>query len=456
MARTSDRGGDRESQEEDDASVSSLRAVETLDRVDPDFQRLCEVLYGGYVDPQEVWEDVFKRSSPQMTEKQKRERLQARVGLATNYVGLAAGASGTAAAVQQYRAASGKGAKEFPSGVARRTGRGILTPKRLAGAALGLQVANVGGDAVANRVLNRSAKGPQKVKKLYAVRVEKSGMGDGVKRMVNGILQRVGGGAKAGGPTVNSAPNVNSDPLGYAMYNAKATNSTRAQQAKQQKWGDRAESAGRAAADPGGTASRVGSWATNSPGKVVGSTLAVGATGGVMGNARGRKKSSRMSAYGAPQPVYYGKAASPDIKWQGEFSKFDDDKRLAFGWASVVEKDGLPVVDRQGDYIAPEDMETAAYVYVQKSRVGGDMHRRDESDQAVKVSDLVESVVFTKEKIAKMGLPDSTPVGWWVGFKIHDEDTWQTVKKGGHTGFSIHGRGRRQETSVDELHKYHR
>lgn len=147
----------------------------------------------------------------------------------------------------------------------------------------------------------------------------------------------------------------------------------------------------------------------------------------------------------------YGKADGPvEVTWEGTFSKLDDDKHLAFGWASVVELNGEPVVDRQGDYISPDDIETAAYEYVHKSRVGGDMHRRN-GEAPHHVSDLVESIVFTDDKVAKMGLPASFPRGWWVGYKIHDEDTWQMVKKGERTGFSIHGKGRRTETDSREL-----
>lgn len=134
--------------------------------------------------------------------------------------------------------------------------------------------------------------------------------------------------------------------------------------------------------------------------------------------------------------------AKGDLYAEGTFSKFDEDKRLAFGWASVIKKDGMDVVDRQGDWIHPEDLEDAAYRYVLSSRIGGDMHKRA-GDNPHHVSDLVESIVFTDEKIAKLGLPDDFPRGWWVGFKVHDEETWQQVKKGGRTGFSIHGRGKR-------------
>lgn len=142
-----------------------------------------------------------------------------------------------------------------------------------------------------------------------------------------------------------------------------------------------------------------------------------------------------------------------DVVWQGEFSKTDDDKRQAFGWASVVEVNGEPVVDRQGDWISPEELEKAAYDYVIKSRKGGDQHKRD-GENPFHASDMIESFVVTPEKIEKMGLPKDTPVGWWVGYKVHNDETWSKIKKGEHTGFSIHGKGKRREVPVDEAMGY--
>jgi hypothetical protein len=40
--------------------------------------------------------------------------------------------------------------------------------------------------------------------------------------------------------------------------------------------------------------------------------------------------------------------------------KMDDEARIVWGWASVVSIDGKPIVDRQGDIIAPEVMTKAA------------------------------------------------------------------------------------------------
>jgi Putative phage serine protease XkdF len=131
-----------------------------------------------------------------------------------------------------------------------------------------------------------------------------------------------------------------------------------------------------------------------------------------------------------------------DVVWEGDFAKADVDKQQIFGWASVVEVDGQPVVDLQGDRISPDEMEKAGYEYVMKSRKGGDMHLRDDW-QPVQKSEMIESFIVTPEKRDAMGLPDSVPSGWWVGFQVQDPDVWAKVKSGERTGFSIHGHGRR-------------
>ncbi len=132
-----------------------------------------------------------------------------------------------------------------------------------------------------------------------------------------------------------------------------------------------------------------------------------------------------------------------DITFTGEISKLDSDKKQVFGWASVTEVDGKPVLDRQGDYIALEEIEKSAYHYVHNSRKGGDMHQRDETaDVALHKSDMIESFVVTPEKLEKMGLePDALPHGWWVGYAVNDDNLWNLVKSGKRVGFSIHGKG---------------
>lgn len=115
--------------------------------------------------------------------------------------------------------------------------------------------------------------------------------------------------------------------------------------------------------------------------------------------------------------------------------KSSDDKRLAFGWASISEDEsGTALVDLSKDVIDPETLERAAYEFVRLYREGGEMHER--GDCAV----LVESVVFTKEKMAAMGIPDGIlPTGWWIGFYVTDDEVWEKVKSGEYPMFSIEG-----------------
>jgi hypothetical protein len=118
-----------------------------------------------------------------------------------------------------------------------------------------------------------------------------------------------------------------------------------------------------------------------------------------------------------------------------EIKKFDQDQQLMFGWASVVEKDGRIIVDKQGDIIPAEELEKAAYEYTLSSRVQGDMH------DTVGVGRMVESMVFTKEKQKALGI-DLGLVGWWVGFKVDDTELWAAVKRGEKPEFSIGGSSR--------------
>jgi hypothetical protein len=138
-----------------------------------------------------------------------------------------------------------------------------------------------------------------------------------------------------------------------------------------------------------------------------------------------------------------------DITWQGEIAKMDTEKRQVFGWASIIEIDGKPVVDLQGDIMDLDTIEKAAYEYVVSSRKGGNQHAKTDTGPK-HVSDLVESFVITPEKKEQMGLPDDVPTGWWVGFKVNDEETWRQVKNGERKEFSIHGAGVRKSVEIDD------
>ncbi len=127
------------------------------------------------------------------------------------------------------------------------------------------------------------------------------------------------------------------------------------------------------------------------------------------------------------------------LKGRFKVMKSDDEKMLAFGWASVsMRVDGEMIEDWQRDIVEPEDLENAAYEFVLLYREGGEMHER--GGAAV----LIESVVFTEEKMRAMGIPAGTlPIGWWIGFKVLDKDVWEKVKDGTYQMFSIEGEAER-------------
>ena len=47
-----------------------------------------------------------------------------------------------------------------------------------------------------------------------------------------------------------------------------------------------------------------------------------------------------------------------------------------------------------------------------------------------------------------MGIPEGTlPVGWWIGFKVLDEEVWEKVRNGTYPMFSIEGEAERVDIS---------
>ena len=139
---------------------------------------------------------------------------------------------------------------------------------------------------------------------------------------------------------------------------------------------------------------------------------------------------------------------SPDTVNKRKFkvAKSDDEKKIAFGWANVsIRTDGEVIEDWQNDIVEPEELEQAAYNFVELYREGGEMHERGG------VAILIESVVFTEEKIKAMGIAEGTvPIGWWIGFKVLDDDVWEKVKDGTYSMFSIEGEAERVEVEDED------
>lgn len=177
--------------------------------------------------------------------------------------------------------------------------------------------------------------------------------------------------------------------------------------------------------------------------------LGLGAVGATKYNQHRQAKKQAVPQM-APQREFR-KSDEHELTWGGEISKTDTDKKQVFGWCSITHVDGQPVIDRQGDYIPLEEVEKSAYDYVIHSRKGGNMHKRD-GDEPLHASDMIESFVVTPDKLEQLGLErDAIPHGWWVGFKVNDDELWDEVKKGDKVHFSIHGRGRRVDRDEDEI-----
>ncbi len=61
---------------------------------------------------------------------------------------------------------------------------------------------------------------------------------------------------------------------------------------------------------------------------------------------------------------------------------------------------------------------------------------------------LVEALVFTPEKLAKLGIPAGTvPYGAWVGYHIPDPQDYALAKQDGLLMFSIEGSAEREEVT---------
>ena len=122
-----------------------------------------------------------------------------------------------------------------------------------------------------------------------------------------------------------------------------------------------------------------------------------------------------------------------------DITKSKEDECLVSGWASVaVQADGSLPLDWADDVILPETLEKAAIGFMMDYRGSGVMHKGDE--QGI----VVESIVFTKEKQAVIGIPEGTvPEGWFITVKVNNPEVFAKVKEGKYKMFSIQGKAKR-------------
>lgn len=124
-----------------------------------------------------------------------------------------------------------------------------------------------------------------------------------------------------------------------------------------------------------------------------------------------------------------------------DITKSNDVEGLVSGWASIaINADGSRPLDWDGDIIEPDTLDKAAVDFMLNYRSSGVDHTGDA------VGDVVESIVFTKEKQEALGIPEGTvPEGWFITVKLRDVDTIAKVKDGTLKMFSIQGKGKRYQ-----------
>ena len=127
-----------------------------------------------------------------------------------------------------------------------------------------------------------------------------------------------------------------------------------------------------------------------------------------------------------------------NIKMKMEKARFDDENNLIFGWGYVaIKKDGQQVIDFSKERVTEEnmkDLELAVYGF----NVGG--RRSGFGHQGPARGYLVESMVFTKEKMIKMEITeDSLPQAVWLGFWFPNDEDYDFIKKMKSPMFSMEG-----------------
>lgn len=120
------------------------------------------------------------------------------------------------------------------------------------------------------------------------------------------------------------------------------------------------------------------------------------------------------------------------VKKEVELFKYDEEQRLIYGVVLIPE-----VEDLQGDICSKEDIQEAAHDYLVKSRLIKAQHR------APTDADVVECYIAPCDIPLGKGI---APAGSWVLVtKINSAAMWEAVKKQEITGYSIGGRGTRDE-----------
>lgn len=121
---------------------------------------------------------------------------------------------------------------------------------------------------------------------------------------------------------------------------------------------------------------------------------------------------------------------------KAQIIKLHEEERMVTGWASVIEENGVPVIDHQEDVMTEKELVKSAHGFMRDYRASKAMH------EGGKIGEVVESVVFTKDLQQALGI-DLGKIGWLIKVHVTNDLVWKRVKKGELRSFSIGGYGRR-------------
>lgn len=112
--------------------------------------------------------------------------------------------------------------------------------------------------------------------------------------------------------------------------------------------------------------------------------------------------------------------------------------KTVWAWASVIEENGKPVIDHQGDVISEAELEKAFDGFMENSRDVGLMHN------SVGHGRVTQGLVFTKELQQALGI-DLGRCGALVKINVDDPEVQKRVASGELRELSIGGTGKRKK-----------
>jgi len=123
--------------------------------------------------------------------------------------------------------------------------------------------------------------------------------------------------------------------------------------------------------------------------------------------------------------------------FKADIIKADNEQRLVWGWAYVSTVKGDISLDHSQEFIRPDEIVKAATNFMLDVRMAKAMHQGDS------VGEVVHSLPVTKELSNALGI-ETDREGWIICMKIKDDATWERVKSGELSAFSIGGQAMKE------------